>query len=121
MQLLIVLSGPADAAALPSFRDQGSATVWLARDHAVTALPAVSSLNALRRAGNLAPDQALLVSHWEVYSDATVKLITTATREMARDPMVGRAEALEVSADRQELAARRVDPGVAGTTDTGPF
>src|SRR5262249_20771016 len=27
---------------------------------------------------------ALLVSHWEVYSDATVKLITTAIREMAR-------------------------------------
>ena len=40
---------------------------------------------------------ALLVSHWEVYSDATVKLITTSVREMARDPKVGRAEALRRS------------------------
>ena len=37
------------------------------------------------------------MSHWEVYSDATVKLITTALREMARDPKVGRAEALRRS------------------------
>ena len=39
----------------------------------------------------------MLVSHWEVYSDATVKLITTAIREMAHDPKVGRAEALRRS------------------------
>jgi len=39
----------------------------------------------------------LLVSHWEVYSDATVKLITTALREMTRDPKVGQAEALRRS------------------------
>ena len=39
----------------------------------------------------------MLVSHWEVYSDATVKLITAAVREMARDPKVGRAEALRRS------------------------
>jgi CHAT domain-containing protein len=39
----------------------------------------------------------LLVSHWEVYSDATVKLITTAIREMDRDPKVGRAEAMRRS------------------------
>jgi hypothetical protein len=38
-----------------------------------------------------------LVSHWEVYSDATVKLITASVREMARDPKVGRAEALRRS------------------------
>ena len=36
-------------------------------------------------------------SHREVYSDATVKLITTAIREMARNPKVGRAEALRRS------------------------
>jgi CHAT domain-containing protein len=34
---------------------------------------------------------------WEVYSDATVKLVTGAVREMARDPQVGRAEALRRS------------------------
>jgi CHAT domain-containing protein len=39
----------------------------------------------------------LLVSHWAVYSDATVKLITTTVREMARDPKVGRSEALRRS------------------------
>jgi len=38
-----------------------------------------------------------LVSHWEVYSDATVKLITAAIREITRDPKVGRSEALRRS------------------------
>lgn len=37
---------------------------------------------------------ALLVSHWAVDSDATVKLITAAIREIARDKSMGRAEAL---------------------------
>ena len=37
------------------------------------------------------------MSHWEVYSDATVKLITASVREMARDPKVGRSEALRRS------------------------
>jgi len=36
---------------------------------------------------------ALLVSHWAVNSNATVKLVTTAMREIVRDK-VGRAEAL---------------------------
>ena len=35
------------------------------------------------------------MSHWEVYSDATVKLASV--REMARDPKIGRAEALRRS------------------------
>jgi CHAT domain-containing protein len=39
----------------------------------------------------------VLVSHWEVYSAATVKLITGTVREMARDRMAGRAEALRRS------------------------
>jgi len=39
----------------------------------------------------------LLVSQWAVYSDATVKLVTTAIHEMARDSTVGRAEALRRS------------------------
>jgi CHAT domain-containing protein len=38
-----------------------------------------------------------LVSHWEVNSDATVKLITVAVREMAADRKVGRAEAMRRS------------------------
>ena len=38
--------------------------------------------------------RALLVSHWAVDSNATVKLITSAMREIARDRNVGRAEAV---------------------------
>jgi CHAT domain len=45
----------------------------------------------------LAGAALLLVSHWEVYSDATVKLIKASVREMARDPKVGRSEALRRS------------------------
>src|SRR5262249_39249263 len=52
------------------------------------------ALSGLGRAFIYAGARALLVSHWEVNSDATVKLITTAVREMAADPRVGRAEAL---------------------------
>src|SRR5258705_8715466 len=55
------------------------------------------ALSGLARAFIYGQARALLVSHWEVYSDATVKLITTAIREMARDPEVGRAEALRRS------------------------
>jgi CHAT domain-containing protein len=55
------------------------------------------ALSGLARAFIYAQARALLVSHWEVYSDATVKLITTAIREMVGDPKVGRAEALRRS------------------------
>ena len=49
---------------------------------------------ALARAFIYAQARALLVSHWAVDSDATVKLVTSAMREIARDRTVGRAEAL---------------------------
>ena len=55
------------------------------------------ALSGLARAFIYAQARALLVSHWEVYSDATVKLITASVREMARDPKVGRSEALRRS------------------------
>jgi CHAT domain-containing protein len=55
------------------------------------------ALSGLARAFIYAQARALLVSHWEVESYATVKLITTALREMARDPKVGRAEAMRRS------------------------
>jgi CHAT domain-containing protein len=38
--------------------------------------------------------RALLVSHWEIDSDATVKLITSAVGALAKEKTVGRAEAL---------------------------
>jgi CHAT domain-containing protein len=39
----------------------------------------------------------LLVSHWEVDSDATVKLITKAVDNLKANPKIGRAEALRGS------------------------
>jgi transposase len=41
--------------------------------------------------------EALLVSHWSVYSDATVKLITSAIDTMAADKSLGRAEGMRRS------------------------
>jgi CHAT domain-containing protein len=41
--------------------------------------------------------RTLLVSHWEVGSDAAVKLTTRAFAELAANPRLGRAEALELS------------------------
>ena len=64
---------------------------------AAAAATSAEALSGLARAFIYAQARALLVSHWEVYSDATVKLITTAIREMTRDPKVGRAEALRRS------------------------
>jgi CHAT domain-containing protein len=52
------------------------------------------ALSGLARAFFYAQARALLVSHWEVDSDATVKLITTAVSEITRNKSVGRAEAL---------------------------
>ena len=55
------------------------------------------ALSGLARAFFYSGARALLVSHWAVYSDATVKLITKALSTMAADPSVGRAEALRRS------------------------
>ena len=55
------------------------------------------ALSGLARAFIYAQARALLVSHWAVDSNATVKLITSAMREIARDRSVSRAEALRRS------------------------
>jgi CHAT domain-containing protein len=55
------------------------------------------ALSGLGRAFIYAGARSLLVSHWAVYSDATVKLITGAVGEMSGDPKVGRAEAMRRS------------------------
>jgi CHAT domain-containing protein len=55
------------------------------------------ALSGLARAFFYAGARSLLVSHWEVASDATVKLITKAVDELRRDPKIGRAEALRRS------------------------
>jgi CHAT domain-containing protein/tetratricopeptide (TPR) repeat protein len=55
------------------------------------------ALSGLGRAFFYAGARALLVSHWAVDSNATVKLITTTLRTMAADKSVGRSEALRRS------------------------
>jgi hypothetical protein len=52
-------------------------------------------LSALQHRGREA--RALLVSHWLVDSDATVKLITGAVSKMAADEAIGRAQAMRQS------------------------
>jgi tetratricopeptide (TPR) repeat protein/CHAT domain-containing protein len=52
------------------------------------------ALSGLARAFFYAGARALLVSHWEVFSDATVKLVTSGIRTMVADDRVGRAEAM---------------------------
>jgi CHAT domain-containing protein/tetratricopeptide (TPR) repeat protein len=55
------------------------------------------ALSGLARAFFYAGARSLLVSHWEVASDATVRLITKAIAELKADPQIGRAEALRRS------------------------
>jgi CHAT domain-containing protein len=55
------------------------------------------ALSGLARAFLYAGARALLVSHWSVYSDTTVRLITGAVSRMASDKSIGRAEALRQS------------------------
>jgi CHAT domain-containing protein len=55
------------------------------------------ALSGLARAFFYAGARSLLVSHWEVASEPTVKLITKAVDELKRDPKIGRAEALRRS------------------------
>jgi CHAT domain-containing protein len=54
-------------------------------------------LSGLARAFFYAGARALLVSHWAVDSDSTVKLITMAVKTMSTDQTVGRSEALRRS------------------------
>jgi CHAT domain-containing protein len=68
------------------------------------------ALSGLARAFFYAGARALLVSHWAVASDATVKLITGAVGRMASDKGVGRAEAM-----RQAMLAL-IDKGEAYET-----
>jgi CHAT domain-containing protein len=59
--------------------------------------PGAEALSGLARAFFYAQARALLVSHWEVDSDAAVKLVTRAVRRLAANKAIGRAEALRQS------------------------
>jgi CHAT domain-containing protein len=55
------------------------------------------ALSGMARAFFYAGARALLVSHWEVESNAAVKLTTRAFAELKAHPKDGRAEALRIS------------------------
>jgi CHAT domain-containing protein len=55
------------------------------------------ALSGMARAFFYAGARALLVSHWEVGSDAAVKLTTRAFAELKANPGIGRSEALRRS------------------------
>ena len=55
------------------------------------------ALSGLARAFFYAGARSLLVSHWSVNSDATVKLITGAKSRLSADKRMGRAEAMRQS------------------------
>jgi len=71
-----------------------------ARRTAVEADRDGGGLSGLAKAFFYAGARSLLVSHWSVPSQATVKLMTGAFDELAKDPSIGRAEALR----RAEMA-----------------
>ncbi len=67
--------------------------------------PGAEGLSGLARAFFYAGARALLVSHWAVLSDATVKLTTAIFERLAANPTLGRAEA-----HRQAMLALMRDP-----------
>jgi CHAT domain-containing protein len=62
--------------------------------------PDAAGLSGLVKAFFYAGARSILVSHWSVASEPTVKLITGAFAEIKKDPKIGRAEALR----RAEMA-----------------
>jgi CHAT domain-containing protein len=59
--------------------------------------PDASGLTGLAKAFFYAGARSVLVSHWSVPTVATVSLITGAVAELAKDPKIGRSEALRRS------------------------
>jgi len=59
--------------------------------------PNADGLSGLAKAFFYAGARSLLVSHWRVRSEAAVQLTTGAFTELAKDPTIGRAEALRRS------------------------
>jgi CHAT domain-containing protein len=79
--------------------------------------PGAEALSGLARALLLCRARALLVSHWAVNSDATVKLITKAFNEIKADSKIGRAEALR----RSMLTLIAAGDGNAHPANWAPF
>lgn len=79
--------------------------------------PGAEALSGLARAFFYAGARALLVSHWAVNSEATVKLITKGFDELKADPKIGRAEALR----RSMMALINKGDGYAHPANWAPF
>ena len=79
--------------------------------------PGADALSGLARAFFYAGARALLVSHWAVNSEATVRLITKAFDELKADPRTGRAEAMR----RSMLALIESGGGYAHPANWSPF
>jgi CHAT domain-containing protein len=79
--------------------------------------PGAEALSGLARAFFYAGARTLLVSHWAVNSDATVRLITKTFDEFQTNPKIGRAEALRASM----LALLRMGGGYAHPANWAPF
>jgi CHAT domain-containing protein len=67
--------------------------------------PGAEALSGLARAFFYAGARALLVSHWQVDSDAAVRLTTSTFDALKKEPTIGRAEAL-----RRAMLAMIEDP-----------
>jgi hypothetical protein len=78
------------------------------------------ALSGLARAFFCVGARSLLVSHWEVSSNSTVKLITNAVAELKTDPKIGRAEVLRRPTRREKrlrslgTQACSLQPGARG-------
>lgn len=70
--------------------------------------PGAEGLSGLARAFFYAGARSLLVSYWPVENDAAIKLTTGAFAALAKDPKIGRAEAL-----RRSIRALIADPSSA--------
>jgi len=91
------MTGYLSASEITSLKLDADWVILSACDTAAGGADGGETLSGLARAFFYAGARALLVSHWSVYSDATVKLITKAVSTMATDTSVGRSEALRRS------------------------
>jgi CHAT domain-containing protein len=82
--------------------------------------PGADGLSGLARAFFYAGSRALLVSHWKVLSDASVRLTTGAIDALVREPAIGRAEAVRQSMLRL-LDDHKLPPEYAHPAIWAPF
>jgi CHAT domain-containing protein len=75
-------------------------------------------LSGMARAFFYAGARALLVSHWEVGSDAAVKLTTRTFAELKSNPHMGRAEAFRLS---MRVLIEKGTAGEAHPSQWAPF